>query len=431
MSRFKRVRAALTSEAAPILISELLFNFGFFAVVPFIALSLSNDFGVGAAVIGLVLGLRTFGQRGMFLVGGALADRFGARSVILIGVVIRVAGFLSLTFSLVLAQPIFWLFVAGTFLTGLGGAFFGPGFQMIIAAADIKKPRRITLFAWLTVVSEVGSVLGPIAGSLLIDIPSEVNTFGLISGYASAMFALVGIVLWFVLPKGGGHGGLMTGPINLPTPEGAVRPRMRIRMPVKLPPGRFFAFATFHAFDGLAYNQLFLTIPLLLAKVGLDAKMLGLLFAWASILTLILQIPIARVGNIVGAPMALRLGHFTMASGFIVLALSGLTGADSNFLVIGGAFSFIVIGHLSANPAGLSMVPVIAKPKHRGVYFGALSSMVGVMVLLLNPVVGGLFEIQGMAGNVAPWVFLSIVGIIAGIGAPRSLVANLNAAARE
>lgn len=439
-----RVRAALTSEAAPILVAELVFNFGFFAVVPFIALSLSNDFLVGAAAIGLVLGVRSLGQRGMFLVGGLAADRLGARWVILFGIAIRVAGFLSLSVSLLLPQPSFWLFVVGTFLTGLGGAFFEPGFQIIIAAADVKKPRRITLFAWLTVTAEIGSVLGPVVGSFLIDIPTEVNGFALVAGYGAALFALVGVVLWFVLPKKREYADVATGPIELPTaagPDATVGPTglsapeagggstpsraKRKRHGRNLPPLRFFVFSALNASDGLAYNQLYLTIPLLLARVGHDAKLLGLIFAWVSILTFAFQLPIARLGTKLGAPTALRLGYLVTALGFVALAIAGYTGADSSFVVIAGALSLVILGHLSVNPAALSSVPLMSSEKNRGAYFGVLASLGGVLVLTMNPLIGWIFEAPNGVGDYAPWLFMAVMSLISALGSPRALRACL------
>lgn len=452
-SLFARVRAALASEAAPILISELLFNFGFFAVVPFIALSLSNDFLVGAAAIGLVLGVRSLGQRGMFLVGGLAADRLGARWVILFGIAVRVAGFLSLSVSLLLPHPSFWLFVVGTFLTGLGGAFFEPGFQIIIAAADVKKPRRITLFAWLTVTAELGSVLGPVVGSFLIEIPSKVNGFAVVAGYGAILFALVGVVLWFVLPKKREYLEVATGPIELPTaagpdatvgPTGLSSPQAGARSTAEaaktakpsskrrrlsLPPVRFFVFSVLAASDGLAYNQLYLTIPLLLARVGLDATMLGLIFAWVSILTFAFQLPIARLGTRIGAPAALRIGYLTTALGFVALALAGYTGADSSFVVIAGALSLVILGHLSVNPASLSTVPLISDARNRGAYFGVLSSVSGLLVLAANPLIGWIFETPHGIGNYAPWLFMAAMSLISAFGSPRALKACIPARA--
>ena len=44
-------------------------------------------------MVGFVLGLRTFSQQGLFVVGGALVDRYGVRPIVLTGCALRVAGF--------------------------------------------------------------------------------------------------------------------------------------------------------------------------------------------------------------------------------------------------------------------------------------------------------------------------------------------------
>ena len=63
------------AETRTLLGSQLVFNLGFYAVVPFLAGAMGTEYGLGAAAIGLVLGARTFSQQGMFLLGGMLADR--------------------------------------------------------------------------------------------------------------------------------------------------------------------------------------------------------------------------------------------------------------------------------------------------------------------------------------------------------------------
>ena len=53
--------------------SQLVFNIGFYAVVPFLAIFVRDDMLLSGWAVGLIIGLRTFSQQGMFLVGGALA----------------------------------------------------------------------------------------------------------------------------------------------------------------------------------------------------------------------------------------------------------------------------------------------------------------------------------------------------------------------
>jgi MFS transporter, DHA1 family, multidrug resistance protein len=58
---------------------------GFFMVIPLIAVHYVDDLKWAAGAIGLVLGVRQVMQQGLTLVGGALADRLGARGLIAIG----------------------------------------------------------------------------------------------------------------------------------------------------------------------------------------------------------------------------------------------------------------------------------------------------------------------------------------------------------
>ncbi|WP_281347439.1 MFS transporter [Kocuria coralli] len=104
-------------ETRALLGAQLIFNLGFYAVVPFLAGAMASEFGMTAAAIGIVLGARTFSQQGMFLIGGLLADRWGARRSILAGCLVRIAGY-----AVLLGAADFTLFLIGAVLTGVGGA---------------------------------------------------------------------------------------------------------------------------------------------------------------------------------------------------------------------------------------------------------------------------------------------------------------------
>ncbi|PTA73963.1 MFS transporter, partial [Serratia sp. Nf2] len=95
MSLFS-LRPATTLQPSVLLGSQFVFNIGFYAVVPFLAIFLRDDMRLSGAIIGLVLGLRTFSQQGMFILGGALSDRYGAKVIILCGCIVRVVGYLLL-----------------------------------------------------------------------------------------------------------------------------------------------------------------------------------------------------------------------------------------------------------------------------------------------------------------------------------------------
>ena len=156
------LRPAATLWPPVLLGSQFVFNIGFYAVVPFLALFLRDDMLLSGGLIGLILGLRTFSQQGMFILGGTLADRYGAKAIILAGCVVRVAGFLLLACGASL-WPI---------SLGVGGALFSPSIEALLARAGTLsqangKRSRAEWFALFAVCGELGAVIGPVAGGVL------------------------------------------------------------------------------------------------------------------------------------------------------------------------------------------------------------------------------------------------------------------------
>src|SRR5436305_1476405 len=107
-----------------LVLTQLAFNIGFYMVLPYLATHLTEDLALAGAVVGLVLGLRTFSQQGLFVVGGTLTDRIGAKPVVLAGCALRVAGFVLLGLAESLPAVL-----AGAMLTGFAAALFSPAVQ--------------------------------------------------------------------------------------------------------------------------------------------------------------------------------------------------------------------------------------------------------------------------------------------------------------
>lgn len=394
-----------------LLTTQLLFNTGFYAVVPFLALVLSEDFGVAAAAVGLILGVRTFAQQGMFLVGGVLADRIGARRVILLGCAVRVAGFATLAASLMLASPQLALFVTGTVLTGLGGALFSPGLNVLLADAEHRRSptvhgRRASLFAWLSITGELGAVTGPILGAALLG-----WGFATVALFGAAFFVLIGLFLAYALPA---------------PPRVAARGAHDTRHGRwwSLRDRRFVGFSTAHAADLLAYNQLYLALPLQLAMTPDAAPATAAMFAWVSLLTLTLQLPVARWSASVGAAVALRTGYLLSAVGFAVMAVGALSPVTDavRVTIVFVAASLVVMGHMTTHPTALSLAPRFAGLHPTGSFFGLLATCGGIAVLVGNLIFGALLGIEGMPA--AAWLFLAAPLIVAALVAPRLVPAN-------
>ena len=113
--------ARLSPAAKLLVINQFGINVGFYMLMPFLASYMNDRLGYGAAVVGLVLGVRNLSQQGMFLLGGTAADRLGCRPMIIAGCALRIVSFG--LFAVFTSLP--GLFAAAI-LTGLAGALFNP-----------------------------------------------------------------------------------------------------------------------------------------------------------------------------------------------------------------------------------------------------------------------------------------------------------------
>jgi MFS family permease len=416
---FRRYR----SETRTLLGAQLVFNLGFYAVVPFLAGAMRTEYGLGVAAIGFVLGARTFSQQGMFLVGGLLADRWGARRAILIGCLVRILGYATLA-----AASDFTLFLLGAVLTGAGGALFSPALESRLSHADQpvqtatltggqKAPRSV--FVWLAVIGEIGAVLGPVLGSVLLS-----WSFDAALAAGIGIFTAVTVLLWYRLPSE--HAGELE-PAQADQTESAHT----------LPPSalgclrdrRFVLFCVLASINMLAYNQLYFAIPIELSRRGLDGALLGMLFLLASALTLLLQLPVAAVGRSLGSGTALSAGFVLLSSAFTVAALTsvdpGSSGASLAPVVI--AVGILILGHMLLTPTILSLIPTFAAVRgpaaKRGAYYGLAATCGGVSVLAGNAAIGLLLDLteQEKWWPGTPWIPLVLLPFLAALTLPRVL----------
>lgn len=377
----------------PVLLgSQFVFNIGFYAVVPFLALFLRDDMLLSGGAIGLVLGLRTFSQQGMFIVGGALSDRFGARIVILWGCFIRIAGYLLLAFGQSL-----WPIVIGACLTGIGGALFSPSIEALLAKAGQQseasgKRSRAEWFALFAVCGELGAVLGPVLGALFTGLG-----FRLVAFAGAAVFLLALIILAFALP-----------PSEKKTASLAPVPWWSaLRQP------RFVAFILAYSAWLLSYNQLYLALPVEIQRVGGSEKDLGPLFMLASLLIIFFQLPLARLARAVGPVWSLPAGFVLLSAAFLSVALCAADAPTAGWLRLLPAACFVTLlttGQMLLVPAAKDLIPHFAQEATLGAHYGALASAGGCAVLLGNLLFGGLLDLALVPSAQAryPWLLLAL-----------------------
>ncbi|MFD3617849.1 MDR family MFS transporter [Streptomyces sp. NPDC058676] len=370
--------------------TQLAFNVGFFAVLPFLSAHLGQAMGMAGWLVGLVLGLRTFSQQGLFVVGGALADRYGIRPVVLAGCVLRIAGFAWLG----LAERT-WAVIGAVLLIGFAAALFSPAVESEVARQAVAWESagggsRTRVLALFTVAGQAGAFVGPLLGALLLSVD-----------FRTVCLAGAGV---FVLVLAG-HAWLL--PQHIP---GRERVQVRGGLGALLRNRRFLALCCAYGAYLLAYNQLYLALPDEVQRAAGSQAPLAWLFALSSLLVVTAQLPVTRwVGDRLALRRSMATGLLLIAAGFAVVALArpaAWTGTPG-LLPAAGFVVLLTFGQMLVAPVARAWVPDLAEEGRLGLYTGALSSVSGLIVLVGSAATGMLLD-SGLPAAV-PWLVLAVV----------------------
>ncbi|MGP4045864.1 MFS transporter [Streptomyces sp. 2A115] len=395
-----RTFAALSPLLRLLILTQLAFNVGFFAVLPFLAEHLGTAIGMAGWLVGLVLGLRTFSQQGLFVVGGALADRYGVRPVVLAGCVLRIAGFGWLGHA-----EASWTVIGAVLLIGFAAALFSPAVESEVARQAVCREEagdgpRTHVLALFTVAGQAGAFLGPLLGALLLAVD-----------FRTVCLAGAGV---FVLVLAG-HARLL--PQRIPgrahvKSRGGVRRLVRNR--------RFLALCGAYGAYLLAYNQLYQLLPVEVERTAGSQAPLAWLFALSSLLVVTAQLPVTRwAGDRLDLRRSMVAGLLLIAAGLAVVAAArpaGWTGTVG-LLPAAGYVVLLTLGQMLVAPAARAWIPDLADDGRLGLYTGALSSVSGLIVLAGSAVTGSLLD-AGLPPAV-PWLVVAAIPVAAVALLPR------------
>ncbi|MGG7448933.1 multidrug efflux MFS transporter MdtH [Kosakonia oryzendophytica] len=365
-----------------LLVDNMLVVLGFFVVFPLISIRFVDQLGWAALMVGIALGLRQFIQQGLGIFGGAIADRFGAKPLIVTGMLMRAGGFIAMG---VAHEP--WVLWLSCLLSGLGGTLFDPPRSALVVKL-VRPNQRSRFFSLLMMQDSAGAVVGALLGSWLLQ-----YDFRLVCAVGALMFVLCAAFNAWLLPA------WKLSTVKAPVREGLGR---------VLRDKRFVTYVlTLTGYYMLAV-QVMLMLPIMVNDIAGSPAAVKWMYAIEACLSLTLLYPIARWSE-----KRFRLEHRLMF-GLLVMSFSllpvGMVGSLQQLFTLICTF---YIGSIIAEPARETLGAQLADARARGSYMG-FSRLGLAFGGALGYAGGGWLFDAGKAFNQPelPWMMLALIGLI-------------------
>ncbi|UBU17226.1 MFS transporter [Nonomuraea gerenzanensis] len=324
---------------------------------------LGRELDAGMAGLQWTINAYTLTLAGLILLGGSLGDRYGRRSVFLVGTV-----WFAIASALCGLAPNIEFLIAARALQGIGGALLTPGSLAIIQASFVRhdRPRAVGVWSGL---GGVASAIGPLLGgwlvqsagwrwAFLINLPFAAFVVFVTLRHvpeskdeaASGRFDVLGSVLAALALAGITYGLIQKG-VSLPLVAGLVLAVAFVALEIRRSPDALVPVGMFRDRVFTAVNVVtlimyaamgvvfFLLVVQLQVVSGFSPIAAGLAMLPTTILMLLLS---ARAGDLakrVGPRWPMTIGILVAGCGFVLMSTIGF-GASYALQVLPAVFVF-------------------------------------------------------------------------------------------
>ena len=365
-----------------LLLDNLFIVLGFYVVFPLVSTHFVSQVGWSALFVGFALGFRQFVQQGFGLIGGAIADRFGAKPMIITGMFLRSIGFISMALA-----TEHWLLLVSCLLSALGGLLFDPP-RMGLTIKFTRPHERGKFISLLMIQDNAGAVIGALIGGILID-----YDFQLVCWCGAFIFFLCGVFNLMFLPAY--HIAIGKAPII----NG---------MKMVLKDRKFTHYVLTLTGYYVLWVQIMLMLPLTITNVSGSPSYVKWMYAIQATISLILLYPLARFSEkYFRLDQRLKFGLLLMSFAFIII------GSTTQLSILLSLIALFYLGAIIAEPARETLATVLTNPKAKGSYMGfsrlglALGGFIGYTGA------GWLYDMAIQIGLPhLPWIVLTLVGLL-------------------
>ena len=313
---------------------------GFDMIMPLVIGHYVNNVGLTATAVSVALAIRQFSQQGLAMIGGALADRFQVKTLISVGVFLRVLGFLTLAFS-----SAYGMLIAAMILIGLGGVLFEMPYQSAIAmlTTNDNRPKYYSLNNTIT---GIASAIGPLLGVALLRLDFKVVCFG-----AASCFMINFVLSRVAMP-----------PIMRQAKSYAVMPAVK-RIAKDRP---YQIFVLLMMVFWLGASQIDITYPLRVQEIYGSADGVGIMYTVYAVVMAVLQYPLASKRFSSRAAVVIGTGIITAA-----LIATPFAADVKSFMAIVACYA---VGMILARPNQQNIAVSMADTRALGMYLGVNST---------------------------------------------------------
>ncbi|MEX3024714.1 multidrug efflux MFS transporter MdtH [Proteus sp. STS61-E] len=365
-----------------LLIDNMLVVLGFFVVFPLISIRFVEQLGWAGVIVGFALGLRQLVQQGLGIFGGAIADRFGAKPMIITGMLLRALGFALMAMA---DQP--WILWLSCILSALGGTLFDPPRTALVI--KLTRPyERGRFYSLLLMQDSAGAVIGALIGSWLLQ-----YDFHLVCWVGAGVFVITALFNAWLLPA------YRISTTRTPIKEGLKRVCLD---------KRFVSYVLTLTGYFVLSVQVMLMFPIIVNDIAGTPTAVKWMYAIEALLSLTLLYPIARWSEKrFKLEQRLMAGLFLMSISMFPVGM--IHSLQSIFLIIG----LFYLGTITAEPARETLSASLADPRARGSYMGfsrlglAFGGAIGYTGGGWMYDLGNQFDMPEL-----PWFLLGTVGLI-------------------
>ncbi len=330
---------------------------------PFFTLYITQKFDVGMTQAGLVLG--TFSAFGLIgnMIGGGLTDKFGRKSIILVGLIFSALS----TLSLGLAKE-FSMLIPLAVGIGLLSRISGPAHNAMVADI-LPKEKRQEGFGIMRVVGNMTWVIGPVIGGLIAS-----RSYFALFVIDAVISCLVAFLFFIVIPE--------TKPDTGQEPESMFKTFTGYGSVFKDLP--FVAFLVVSMLMLLVYQQMYNSLSVFLRDThGMPTQVFGLLMIASPIVVILFQFSTTQLVKTRPPFLMMALGTFFYMIGFGMFGFVAVTWLFALALVI------ITIGEMIIMPISSALAANFAPEDKRGRYMAVFGVSWG-LPSIIGPSAAGL-----------------------------------------